>query len=251
MEREKERFISSIQGHTSTMRATNLSSKTSDNQDSDSAYSSLKHDAHCARPINLTSHRTRDSTTAAPSLQSTHISSNTQPSTSRTSAVMAAAFLPPLDFACSERNLATAATQSATQTIQDNHPEDDGNSEYATTTASGVVSNINETVSVAASIQPDEEDESTSPNAHHCEPGDDSKILQSLSRLLSRRGTANSRGSKRLAKRAPRTEMGDAGPECDTRLKRTWPTVSKKNGRQDEVKSYRVSEHLNEAFVKN
>ncbi|RMY59523.1 hypothetical protein D0863_11912 [Hortaea werneckii] len=163
---------------------------------------------------------------------------------------MAATFLPPLDFACSERHLATAATQSASQTIQYDHPEDDGNSEYETTTASALVSNINETSSVAASIQPGEGDESISPNAHDCEAGDDSKILQPLSRLLSRRGTTNSRGSKKLFKRAPRTEIGDAGPECDTRLGRTWPTVSKKRGRQNEVKSYRVSEYPNKALVK-
>ncbi|KAI7551726.1 hypothetical protein KC331_g2366 [Hortaea werneckii] len=152
---------------------------------------------------------------------------------------MAATFLPPLDFACSKRNLTTATTQSASQTIQSDHQEDDGNSEYATTTPSSVVGSINETAPVAASIQPGEGDESIPPNTHDREPGDDSKTLQPLSRLLSRRGTANSRGSKQLFKRAPRTEIGDAAPECDTRLKRTWPTVGKENGRQNQVKSYR------------
>ncbi|KAI6914471.1 hypothetical protein D0869_08642 [Hortaea werneckii] len=152
---------------------------------------------------------------------------------------MAATFLPPLDFACSERNLTTATTQSASQTIHSDHPEDDGNSEYETTTASAVVSHINETASVAASIQPGEGDKCISPNAQDCEPGDDSKLPWPFSRLLSRRGTANSRGSKKLAKRVPQKEIGDAAPECDTRVKRTWSIVSKKGGRQNKVRSYR------------
>ncbi|GAB1740700.1 hypothetical protein NU219Hw_g5788t1 [Hortaea werneckii] len=152
---------------------------------------------------------------------------------------MAATFLPPLDFSPSERNLASSATQSGSQKIQYNHPEDGGNSEYATTTASSVVTNINDTASVAGSIQPGEAVECISPNAHDGEPGDGSKNPQQPSRLLSRRGTANSRGSKKLAKRAPKREIGNAGPECDTRAKRTWSIVSKKGGRQNEVRSYR------------
>ncbi|KAI6907685.1 hypothetical protein KC318_g6199 [Hortaea werneckii] len=152
---------------------------------------------------------------------------------------MATTFLPPLDFSPSERNLATAVTQSGSQRIESNHPEDEGNSEYVTTTASSIVTNINGTASVAASIQPDEAVECTSPNAHDCEPDDDSKIQLQLSRLLSRRGTANGRGSKRLAKRAPRTETGDAGPGCDTRVQRAWSIVSKNGGKQNGIRSYR------------
>ncbi|KAI6843790.1 hypothetical protein KC340_g274 [Hortaea werneckii] len=152
---------------------------------------------------------------------------------------MAALFLPPLDFSPSERNLATATTQSGSQRIQSNHPGDEFNSEYATTTASSIVTNINESASVAASIQSGEAVERISPKAPDCQPCDDSTTPLQLSRLLSRRGTVNSRGSKKLTKRTPKKETGDAGPECDTRVKRTWSIVSKKGGRKNEVRSYR------------
>ncbi|KAI7239366.1 hypothetical protein KC330_g1943 [Hortaea werneckii] len=152
---------------------------------------------------------------------------------------MAALFLPPLDFSPSERNFATATTQSESQRTQSDHPGNEFNSEYATTTASSIVTNINESASVAASIQSGEAVECISSKAPDCEPCDDCTTALQLSRLLSRRGTVNSRGSKKLTKRAPKREIGDAGPECDTRVKRTWSIVSRKGGRKNEVRSYR------------
>ncbi|KAI7222529.1 hypothetical protein KC333_g1064 [Hortaea werneckii] len=152
---------------------------------------------------------------------------------------MAATFLPPLDFSPSERNLTTAATQPGSQRIESYHLEDEGNSGYVTTTASSIVTNINESASAAADIQPEEVVECTSSNADDRERGDDSKIPRPPSRLLGRRGTVNSRGSKKLTKRAPEKEIGDASPECDTRVKRTWSIVSKKGGAKKEIRSYR------------
>ncbi|KAI7340145.1 hypothetical protein KC315_g859 [Hortaea werneckii] len=152
---------------------------------------------------------------------------------------MAAAFLPPLDFACSKRRLATDATQSASQAIQSDHPEDDGNPEYATTTASSVVSDFNETASVAASIQPDSPDQCGSSNTRERKPNDDSKKLRQLSRLFSRHGTVNSRRSDTLVKRATNEKSSNAGAQCTTPAQRTWSTVSKRSARQNELKSYR------------
>ncbi|KAI7162300.1 hypothetical protein KC349_g2155 [Hortaea werneckii] len=129
--------------------------------------------------------------------------------------------------------------QSGSQRTQSDHPGNEFNSEYATTTASSIVTNIDESASVAASIQSGETVGCISPKAPDCEPCDDSTTPLQLSRLLSRRDTVDSRGSKKLTKRAPKREIGDAGPECDTRVKRTWSIVSKKGGRKNEVRSYR------------
>ncbi|KAI7361572.1 hypothetical protein KC354_g7985 [Hortaea werneckii] len=152
---------------------------------------------------------------------------------------MAIAFLPPLDFARSGRNLATAATQSASQTIQPDRLEDDGVSEYATTIASPIVSNANENASFAANTRSDATDECGPPDASKRKAGDNFKVLQPHHRFLRRQDTVNSRESKRLDKCATKGRGDDTGPECNTRMKRTWSAVSKRSTRQNEVKSYR------------
>ncbi|KAI6872979.1 hypothetical protein KC343_g7957 [Hortaea werneckii] len=152
---------------------------------------------------------------------------------------MAAAFLPPLDFSLSERHLATAISQPQSPILHPRAPEDDGNSVYATTVASSVTSTVNGTTSVAVSIQPDEAVECVPPNTQERKPSDNSKNPQPFSRLFSRHGTVNSSQSKKLVKRATKGEGGDADPECNTRVKRTWSIVSKKNDKQNEFRSYR------------
>ncbi|KAI7199405.1 hypothetical protein KC343_g10766 [Hortaea werneckii] len=131
---------------------------------------------------------------------------------------MASAFLLPLDFSLSERNVATAITQPRSQISHPHPSEDDGNS-------------------------PDEPVECVSPNTHERKPSDDSKKLQTFSRLFSRNGTVRSSESKKLVKRATKGEGGDADPECNTRVKRTLSIVSKKNNRQNEFRSYRCDIH--------
>ncbi|KAI7283338.1 hypothetical protein KC345_g2970 [Hortaea werneckii] len=152
---------------------------------------------------------------------------------------MAAAFLPPLDFARSDNILATGATQPGSHILHSDHPEDDGNSVYATTVASSVASTVRGTTSVAASNQPGEAVECVSPNTHERKPSDDSEKLQPFSRLFSRHGTVKSSKSKKLVKRATEGEGGDADTECNTRVKRTWSIVSKKSDRQKKFRSYR------------
>ncbi|KAI6803159.1 hypothetical protein KC361_g893 [Hortaea werneckii] len=152
---------------------------------------------------------------------------------------MAAAFLPPLDFARSDHVLATAATQPVSRILHSDHPEDDGNSDYATTIASSIVGNVDETVAVAANVQPDATDDYAPPDTTVRKPGDDFKVLQPLSRLLSRHGTVNSRRSRTLVKRATNEKRGDAGAHCTTHAQRAWSSASRRSPRQNGVKSYR------------